>query len=115
MPRKKGGPGDMDIPLIGDISKKLSKDYDVKLKNGVALRGTFMIDEKGILRHKSINNLSEGRNVDEVLHLVEAFKFTDLHGKVCPSYWKNKRDSTMVPEIMCKKTEEYFQDVYSKK
>jgi len=73
MPRNKGGLGDMEIPLIGDISKKLSEDYDVKLKNGVALRGTFIIDGKGILRHKSINDLPVGRNVDEVLRLVEAF------------------------------------------
>jgi len=56
--------------------------------NGVALRGTFIIDDKGILRHMSVNDLPVGRNVDEVLRLVEAFQYTDKHGEVCPASWK---------------------------
>ena len=70
MPRNKGGLGDMEIPLIGDIDKKIAEDYDIKLKAGMALRATFIIDGKGVLRHKSINDLPVGRNVDEVLRLV---------------------------------------------
>ena len=104
----------MDIPLIGDMSKKITEDYDIKLKDGTALRGTFIIDGKGVLRHKSINDLSVGRNVDEVLRLVQAYQYTDIHGEVCPATWKKKGDSTMVPEVGSQKTGDYFDKVHAK-
>ncbi len=70
MPRNKGGLGEMNIPILGDLTKKVSQDYNVLLKSGIALRATFIIDGKGILRHMSVNDLPVGRNVDEVLRLV---------------------------------------------
>ena len=108
MERKKGGLGQLDIPLIGDITKKMATDFDCLLPEGVALRATFIIDDKGILRHKSINDLPVGRNVDEVVRLVDAFKYTDIHGEVCPAKWTKKGDSTMHGGNT-RKTEEYFE------
>lgn len=92
-PRDKGGLSPMKIPMLADISQDNSFKYGVKICNenddmrGVALRGTFIIDDKGVLRHKSINDLPVGRNVDEVLRLVKAFQHSDKHGEVCPSKW----------------------------
>lgn len=72
----------MQIPLLSDITKQISKDYGVLLEDqGVALRGLFIIDDKGILRQITMNDLPVGRSVDEVLRLVQAFKFTDEHGE----------------------------------
>ena len=82
----------MDIPLIGDLSKDIAESYGVLVKEGAekgaAFRATFIIDTKGIIRHKSINDLPVGRNIDEVLRLVKAFQFVDKHGEVCPASWK---------------------------
>ena len=73
-PREKGGIGQLDIPLLADLTKSVSDDYGVLIKEaGIALRGTFIIDGNGTLRHSSINDLPVGRNVNETLRLVEAF------------------------------------------
>ena len=76
-PKNKGGLGEIDIPLVGDLDKSISDDYGVLIKDtapaGVAFRGTFIIDGNGTLRHSSVNDLPVGRNVDEVFRLVEAF------------------------------------------
>lgn len=72
-PREKGGLGEIDIPLLGDVTKNIARDYGVLLEGGIALRGTFIIDGKQILRHSSINDLPVGRNVDEYIRLVKAF------------------------------------------
>ena len=117
-PRKKGGLGDMEIPLIADVSKQVSKDYGVLIDhggdNGVAFRGTFIIDREGILRHISINDLPVGRNVDEILRLVQAFQYTDVHGEVCPAKWK-PGDATMVPDHKSEKTGDYWEKEHDKK
>ncbi|RUP49107.1 thioredoxin-like protein [Jimgerdemannia flammicorona] len=87
-PRKQGGLGDMGIPIIADKTKKIARDYGVLIEEeGIALRGLFIIDPKGIVRQITINDLPVGRNVDETLRLVEAFQFTDEHGEVCPAGW----------------------------
>ncbi|XP_020600978.1 peroxiredoxin-1-like isoform X1 [Orbicella faveolata] len=104
--RKKGGLGQMNIPLLSDITKQISKDYGVLLEDqGVALRGLFVIDDKGILRQITMNDLPVGRSVDEVLRLVQAFQFTDKHGEVCPAGWRPGSD-TIVPDS--KKSGDYF-------
>ncbi|XP_078354855.1 peroxiredoxin-1-like isoform X2 [Oculina patagonica] len=106
VPRKKGGIGRMEIPLLSDLTKQISKDYGVLLEDqGVALRGLFIIDDKGILRQITVNDLPVGRSVDEVLRLVQAFQFTDQHGEVCPAGWRPGND-TIVPDT--KKSGEYF-------
>jgi len=91
-PRKAGGLGAMDIPIVSDITKQISKDYGVLLHDGkdagVSLRGLFIINEEGIVRHISINDLPVGRSVDETLRLVQAFQHNDKHGEVCPAGWK---------------------------
>ncbi|KAF1314600.1 Thioredoxin peroxidase, partial [Globisporangium splendens] len=92
-PRKKGGLGPMNIPLIADINKDLCTKYEVLVKDGegdvgVAFRGLFIIDREGILRQITINDLPIGRNVDEVLRLIEAFQYNEEHGEVCPAGWK---------------------------
>jgi peroxiredoxin (alkyl hydroperoxide reductase subunit C) len=90
-PRDKGGLGDVRYPLVADITKQISADYGVLLTEGedagVALRGLFLIDTKGVLRHVTINDLPIGRSVDEVLRLIDALQYNEKHGEVCPANW----------------------------
>ena len=88
MPRDKGGLGGMKIPMFADLNKQLGRDYGCLTKDdSLHLRATFIIDGNGILRHSQFNDLPVGRNVDEVLRLVQAFQHSDKHGEVCPSKW----------------------------
>ncbi|XP_063629773.1 peroxiredoxin-2-like [Cydia splendana] len=106
-PRKDGGLGKLDIPLLADYKKKMSQDYDVLLDGGFALRGLFVIDRNGILRHMSINDLPVGRSVDETLRLVKAFQFSDKHGEVCPANWNPETNSDTIKPSP-KESKEYF-------
>jgi alkyl hydroperoxide reductase subunit AhpC len=108
MPRKEGGLGNMKIPLVSDMKKELSSSYGVLLENGIAARGTFIIDPKGIVRQISINDLSVGRNVDEVLRLLEGYQFADENGEVCPINW-TKGGKTIKPSPS--ESKEYFRMV----
>ncbi|KAK2716082.1 peroxiredoxin-4-like [Artemia franciscana] len=95
--RKEGGLGPLNIPLLSDITHKIAKDYGVFLEDaGHSLRGLFIIDDKGVLRQITMNDLPVGRSVDETLRLVQAFQYTDKHGEVCPAGWKPGSD-TIVP------------------
>uniref|UniRef100_A0A3Q3BRN9 Peroxiredoxin-1 n=1 Tax=Kryptolebias marmoratus TaxID=37003 RepID=A0A3Q3BRN9_KRYMA len=94
------------IPLVADLSKSISRDYGVlKEDEGIAYRGLFVIDDKGILRQITINDLPVGRSVDETLRLVQAFQHTDKHGEVCPAGWKPGSD-TIIPDVA--KSKEFF-------
>lgn len=84
---KKGGIGDIQYPLVADLTKKIARDYDVLFDEAVALRGTFLIDQQGIVRHQLINDLPLGRNVDEALRMIDALKFFQENGEVCPAGW----------------------------
>ena len=96
-PRNQGGLGQVRFPIVADLTKKISKDYGVLLKKeGVALRGLFILDREGVIHHATINNLSLGRNVDEVLRTLDALQFTEEHGEVCPANWK-PGDDAMTP------------------
>lgn len=96
-PRKEGGLGKINIPLVSDITHSIAKDYGVYLDDlGHTLRGLFIIDDRGILRQITMNDLPVGRSVDETLRLVQAFQYTDKHGEVCPAGWKPGQD-TIVP------------------
>ncbi len=86
--RADGGLGGLKFPLVSDITKKISADYGVLLDDGVALRGTFLIDKKGFLRHALINDLPLGRNIDESIRMIDALHFFEQHGEVCPANWK---------------------------
>jgi len=91
-PRNSGGLGGIKIPLIADLTKQISTDYGVLLRSGddagASLRGLFIIDEKGILRQITVNDLPVGRSVDETLRLVRAFQFADSNDVVCPANWR---------------------------
>lgn len=77
-----GGLGDLQYPLLADITKKISTDYDVLIKEeGIALRGLFIIDPKGVVRQKTVNDLPIGRSVDETLRLIEAIQHFEKHGE----------------------------------
>ncbi|XP_073963113.1 peroxiredoxin-2-like [Choristoneura fumiferana] len=107
-PRKDGGLGKLEIPLLSDYSKKISQDYDVLLEGGFALRGLFVIDRNGILRHMSVNDLPVGRSVDETLRIVKAFQFADKHGEVCPANWNPDTNSATIKPSP-RESKEFFQ------
>ncbi len=87
-PRSEGGIGDIQYPLIADLNKSIAHDYDVLLPGGIALRGLFLIDQEGIVRHQVINDLPLGRSVDEALRMVDALQYFEKNGEVCPANWK---------------------------
>lgn len=107
-PRNKGGLGQIDFPLLADLGRKCSQAYEVLLEGGVAARGVFIIDEAGILQSMTINNLGVGRNVDEIIRVIEGFQFVAKHGEVCPANW-TPGDDTMKPDP--KGAQEYFSKV----
>ncbi|MBC8330287.1 MAG: peroxiredoxin [Planctomycetes bacterium] len=84
-----GGIGPVKYPLVADLTKNISRDYDVLLNEAVALRGSFLIDKAGVVRHQVVNDLPLGRNIDEMLRMIDALKFTEAHGEVCPAGWKD--------------------------
>jgi peroxiredoxin 2/4 len=94
--RKEGGIKGVNYPLLSDINKKIAADYGVLLPDGMALRGLFIINKDGIMKHATINHLDLGRNVDEVLRLLDAIDFSEQHGEVCPANWK-KGEKAMKP------------------
>jgi alkyl hydroperoxide reductase subunit AhpC len=98
VPRDQGGLGDIKYPLVADLSKKISRDYDVLLNDEVALRGLFLIDKNGVVRHQVINDLPLGRSVDEALRMVQALQFFEQNGEVCPANWK-KGARTIKPSV----------------
>ena len=88
-PVEEGGIGDIQYPLVADLSKKISLSYGVLLEDvGVALRGLFLIDKEGIIRHQLVNDLPLGRSVDEALRILDALQFHEQHGEVCPANWR---------------------------
>jgi len=105
-PRKEGGLGKINIPLVADLKKTISRNYDVLLEDeGHTLRGLFIIDDKGIVRQITLNDPPVGRSVDETLRLISAFQFSDSHGVVCPVNWKPGQDTMKADP---QKSKEYF-------
>ena len=93
-----GGIGPVHFPLVADVKHEIVQAYGVEHPQaGVALRGSFLIDRDGIIQHMTINNLPLGRNVDEMIRMVDALQFTEEHGEVCPAGW-NKGDEGMKPD-----------------
>ena len=98
-PVDKGGIGQVRYPLVADIKHEICKAYDVEADGGVAFRGSFLIDKKGVVRHQVVNDLPLGRNIDEMLRMIDALQFTEEHGEVCPAGWsKGKKGMTASPE-----------------
>jgi len=95
--REDGGIKGVNFPLISDLNKQIARDYGVLLEDsGIALRGLFIINKDGILKHSTINHLDLGRSIDEVLRLLDAVDYTEAHGEVCPANWK-KGEKAMKP------------------
>ncbi|XP_065904470.1 peroxiredoxin 2-like [Dysidea avara] len=91
-PREMGGLGTPNIPLLADFNKKMSRDFGVlDEEEGISLRGLFIISDKGIVRHASVNDVEVGRCVNEIHRLVVGFQYTDQHGEVCPASWEPGR------------------------
>lgn len=95
--RDDGGIGEIQYPLVADLTKSIARDYDVLTGDGaVAFRGLFLIDKDGVVRHQVVNDLPLGRSVDEALRMVDALQFHEQNGEVCPANWK-KGESGMKP------------------
>ena len=111
-PVEQGGIGQVRYPLVADLTKSIARDYDVLLEDGgVALRGSFLIDTDGTIRHAVINDLPLGRNIDEMLRMIDAMHFTNEYGEVCPAGWHKgeegmKADPKGVAEYLAKHAEE---------
>ena len=103
-PVEKGGIGQVQYPLVADVKHEICRAYDVEFEPaGVAFRGTFLIDKAGVVRHQVVNDLPLGRNVDELLRMVDALQFTEEHGEVCPAGWqKGKKGMTASPDGVAK-------------
>jgi len=110
MPRTQGGIGQIDYSLIADINKQISRDYDVLCGDSVALRGLFLIDVNGIVRHQVVNDFPLGRSVDEALRMVQALQFVEKNGEVCPANWQ-EGSRTIKPTV--KDSKEFFGAEYS--
>ncbi len=92
-----GGIGNIQYPLVADLTKQISRDYGVLFEDaGIAFRGTFLIDRDGIVKHAVVNDLGLGRNVDETLRMLQALRHHEQHGEVCPANW-NEGDEAMTP------------------
>jgi peroxiredoxin (alkyl hydroperoxide reductase subunit C) len=89
----KGGIGNVRYPLVSDIKKEISRAYGVLHDDSVALRGLFLIDKEGVIRHAVVNDLPLGRNVDEALRMLDALRFTEEHGEVCPANWREGEEA----------------------
>lgn len=95
-PVEKGGIGNVQYPIVADVRKRITRDFGILFDDAIALRGTFLIDKDGIVRHAVVNDLPLGRNIDEALRMLDALQFTEKHGDVCPANWK-EGDEAMKP------------------
>ncbi len=112
-PVEKGGIGQVQYPLVADVKHEICRAYDVEFEPaGVAFRGSFLIDKNGVVRHQVVNDLPLGRNVDEMLRMVDALQFTEEHGEVCPAGWqKGKKGMTASPDGVAKYLAENAKDL----
>ena len=92
-PKKQGGIEGVQYPIVSDLLRTISRDYDVLSPGGVAFRGLFLIDREGIVRHQLVNDLPLGRSVEEAIRMVDALQHFEKHGEVCPSNWTRGKDA----------------------
>jgi peroxiredoxin 2/4 len=105
-PKAKGGIEGVTYPLVSDLNKTISADYDVLVDGaGIAYRGLFLIDKEGVVRHQVVNDLPLGRNIDEAVRMVDALSYFETNGEVCPANWK-EGEKSMKPTN--EGLEEYF-------
>jgi peroxiredoxin (alkyl hydroperoxide reductase subunit C) len=112
-PVEKGGIGPVKYTLVADLSHAICRAYDVEVPAGtVAFRGSFLIDKAGVVRHQVVNDLPLGRNVDEMLRMVDALQFTEEHGEVCPAGWnKGAKGMKANPEGVAQYLAEHAKDL----
>ncbi len=105
--KKKGGISGTTYPIVADTSKTIAKNYGVLAGDWdydeegnisfeglpIAFRGTFLIDKQGTVRHETVNDLPLGRNIDEMIRLVDALQYVEKHGEVCPANWEDGKDA----------------------
>ena len=91
-----GGSGAVDFPMVADVKHEITNAYGIEHPDGVAMRASFLIDKQGVVQHQVVNNLPLGRNVDEMVRVVDALQFTEQYGEVCPAGW-NKDEAGMKP------------------
>jgi len=108
-PRNDGGLGDIRYPLVADLNKDIARSYGVLLDGGIALRGLFLIDKDGVVRHQVVNDLPLGRSVDEALRVVQALQYFEANGEVCPANWQ-EGDLTIKPDPASSK--QFFSKAY---
>ena len=108
-----GGIGRVGYPLVADVKHEICRAYDVEFEPaGVAFRGSFLIDQAGVVRHQVVNDLPLGRNVDEMLRMVDALQFTEKHGEVCPAGWTPGREGMQAsPEGVAKYLAAHHQEL----
>ncbi|MBI5630770.1 MAG: peroxiredoxin [Elusimicrobia bacterium] len=107
-PRKEGGLGEIQYPLLADLSRQIASDYGVLTPEGMALRGLFLVNPKGTVAYSVVHDLGVGRNVEEILRVLKAFQHVEKTGEVCPANWQEGRKSMKAdPE----KSKEYFSTV----
>jgi len=92
-PVEQGGIGNIQYPLVADLTKNIAREYGVLFDESVALRGLFLIDKEGVIRHAIINDLPLGRSVEEVIRMLEALQHHEQYGEVCPANWKPGEDA----------------------
>jgi peroxiredoxin (alkyl hydroperoxide reductase subunit C) len=92
-PRDRGGVGNVQFPMVSDLTKQISRDYGVLYNESVALRGLFLIDRDGIVRHAVVNDLPLGRSVDEALRVLDALQHYEKYGEVCPANWHRGQEA----------------------
>ncbi len=112
-PVNKGGIGQVGYPLVADTKHEICKAYDVELADaGVALRGSFLIDKSGVVMHQVVNMLPLGRDIDEMLRMVDALQFFEAHGEVCPAGWsKGKAGMNASTEGVAKYLADHAQEL----
>jgi len=108
-PRTQGGLGQINYPLVADLNKKIAEAYDVLLPGGIALRGLFLIDKTGVVRHQVVNDLPLGRSVDEAVRMVKALQYFETNGEVCPANWK---EGDLTIKANPKDSQEFFGKKY---
>jgi peroxiredoxin 2/4 len=111
-PVDKGGIGKVGYTMVADVKHEICKAYDVEAAGGVAYRGSFLIDKSGIVRHQVVNDLPLGRNIDEMIRMVDALQFTEVHGEVCPAGWnKGKAGMNASPDGVAKYLAEHSKEL----
>jgi len=111
IPRDQGGIGPIHYALVADLDKQIARNYDVLVNDAVALRGLFLIDKEGVVRHQVVNDLPLGRSVDEALRMVQALQFFEKNGEVCPADWKQGK-RTIKPGV--NESKEFFGAEYKR-